>query len=123
MIICNNAASCSLFCDHERNEPNNYCLHTPNWIPSFRVIITHTHANSFVRLKTTTWCYHLNARRLKRVLLWKNDLAKIETIFIRTIYKVKNAIVPFEKIIRIWTSYKIIKFFIISLCNLHIFLL
>ena len=97
----NDTSSCPLIWEHKWNQPHNYRLNIPSWVPWLWMVVWHAHANPFVDFKSSIWCYHFNSRRLQRIFFWKNDRAEIATAFIWTICKVPNNIVPSENVVRI----------------------
>ena len=56
--------------------------------------ITETHADSLVRGETTTWCHHLDARWLVRVLFWEEERAVVKAALIGTVFEPEDNEVP-----------------------------
>ena len=65
-------------------------------------------------MKTTTWSEHLYHWWFVWVLCWEIDLAVVVTTFIRTISETEDDVVPFEQVIRLWNSYKVLEILALS---------
>jgi len=60
------------------------------------MIITHTEADPSIGFESSVGCDHHDGWGFEGILLWKDEFAPVETIFVGCVGGTFNDVVPFE---------------------------
>ena len=103
------AAGSIILGKHKWNESDHDWLHTPERVPSFRVVIAKRCANLWVCFEATWGSEHDQARRLHWILGREHNLAVVEAALIITLFQSEYKEMPAKYIFLFWERYKIIE--------------
>jgi hypothetical protein len=94
IVRCTDASGSHLLARHEGQKTDQDCGHFPGWIKGLGVEIADTKAKSRRRLKAAAGSVHTYCRRRKRILRGEDQRAPILAIFIWSLWRASEYVMP-----------------------------